>query len=104
MLDTEIPNEIPLDYDYFEYFCPEYKIHMSISNMENLNTNEELEKTTQFLLQTLKNIDGDSVQQDRSNYKNGGNHVADHMDLDKSKNNDLKEERLQDQNQDSMHD
>lgn len=50
MLDTEIPNEIPLDYDYFEYFCPEYKIHMSISNMENLNTNEELEKTTQFLL------------------------------------------------------
>jgi len=59
---------------------------MSISNMENLNTNEDIEKTTNYLLQTLKSIDGDSVQMDRSNYVNGGNRVADHMDLDPSLN------------------
>jgi len=50
MNSLEIPNEIPEQNDYFDYFCPEYKIHMSISNMENLNANEDLEKTTTFLL------------------------------------------------------
>jgi histone deacetylase 1/2 len=73
MVNTEIPNEIPDKNDYFDYFCPEYKIHMSVSNMENLNTNVELEETTAFLLQTLKNIDGDKVQMDRSNYQNVSN-------------------------------
>lgn len=61
MIGQDIPNEIPEQNEYFDYFCPEYKIHMSISNMENLNTNEEIEKTTNYLLQTLKSIDGDSV-------------------------------------------
>jgi len=64
MVETEIPNEIPEQNDYFDYFCPEYKIHTSVSNMENLNTNAELEETTNFLLQTLKGIDGDRVQLD----------------------------------------
>jgi len=59
MLDTEIPNEIPEKNEYLDYFCPEYKIHMSVSNMENLNTNDDLERTSNFLLQTLKCIDGD---------------------------------------------
>ena len=40
---VEVPNEIPVENEYFEYFCPEYKLHMSISNMENLNTKEELD-------------------------------------------------------------
>ncbi len=50
MVEQEIPNELPDKNEYFDYFCPEYKIHMSISNMENLNTNEDLEKTTNYLL------------------------------------------------------
>jgi len=50
MTEVEIPNEIPENNEYFDYFCPEYKIHMSISNMENHNTNDELEKTQNYLL------------------------------------------------------
>ena len=45
MTYVEITNEIPENNEYFDYFCAEYKIHRSISNMENHNTNEELEKT-----------------------------------------------------------
>ncbi|RLV87483.1 hypothetical protein DV515_00015658 [Chloebia gouldiae] len=42
-LDTEIPNELPYN-DYFEYFGPDFKLHISPSNMTNQNTNEYLEK------------------------------------------------------------
>ena len=56
-LDTEISNgsryffyklislDLPFN-DYFEYFGPEFKLHISPSNMTNLNTNEYLDKTT----------------------------------------------------------
>lgn len=29
--------------DYFEYYGPDYRLHMPVSNMENLNTREYLE-------------------------------------------------------------
>ena len=29
--------------EYIEYFAPEYKLHLPVSNMENLNTKEYLE-------------------------------------------------------------
>jgi histone deacetylase 1/2 len=94
LTETEIPNEIPENSEYLEYFCPEYKMHMSISNMENLNTQEELEKTTNYLLQTLKTIDGDTAQVDKSSYLNGGGHIPEHMNMDDhSKDQELKEER-----------
>uniref|UniRef100_A0A2K5PPR7 Histone deacetylase 1 n=1 Tax=Cebus imitator TaxID=2715852 RepID=A0A2K5PPR7_CEBIM len=45
-LDTEIPNELPYN-DYFEYFGPDFKLHISPPNMTNQNTNEYLEKIEQ---------------------------------------------------------
>ena len=40
-LGFEIPNEMP-KHKYLQYFYPEYKIHMPVSNMENVNTPEYL--------------------------------------------------------------
>ncbi|KAL1779838.1 histone deacetylase 1 [Sigmodon hispidus] len=52
-LDTEIPNELPHN-DYFEYFGPDFKLHISPSNMTNQNTNEYLEKIKQRLFENLR--------------------------------------------------
>ncbi|KAI9520765.1 hypothetical protein NQZ68_013170 [Dissostichus eleginoides] len=38
-LDTSIPNELPYN-DYFEYFGPDFNLHISPSNMTNQNTND----------------------------------------------------------------
>ncbi|PIO38896.1 hypothetical protein AB205_0041160, partial [Aquarana catesbeiana] len=55
-LDTEIPNgQYKLPYnDYFEYFGPDFKLHISPSNMTNQNTNEYLEKIKQRLFENLR--------------------------------------------------
>lgn len=37
LLDTEIPNEIPYN-DYFEYYAPDFKLHLEPEPKENLNT------------------------------------------------------------------
>ena len=52
-LDTEIPHELPYN-DYFEYFGPDFKLHISPCNMTNQNTNEYLEKIKQWLFENLK--------------------------------------------------
>uniref|UniRef100_A0A0D9SA61 Histone deacetylase 1 n=1 Tax=Chlorocebus sabaeus TaxID=60711 RepID=A0A0D9SA61_CHLSB len=52
-LDTEIPNELPYK-DYSEYFGPDFKLHISPSNMTNQNTNEYLEKIKQRLFENLR--------------------------------------------------
>uniref|UniRef100_A0A2H6N330 Histone deacetylase domain-containing protein n=2 Tax=Micrurus carvalhoi TaxID=3147026 RepID=A0A2H6N330_9SAUR len=52
-LNTEIPNELPYN-DYFEYFGPDFKLHISPSNMTNQNTNEYLEKIKQRLFENLR--------------------------------------------------
>ena len=31
------------DNEYIEYFCPEYKLHLPISNMENMNSKDYLD-------------------------------------------------------------
>jgi histone deacetylase 1/2 len=41
--DQELPNEIP-EHEFSEYYGPEYKLHTPISNMENLNKRETLER------------------------------------------------------------
>uniref|UniRef100_A0AAX7VUG0 Histone deacetylase 1 n=1 Tax=Astatotilapia calliptera TaxID=8154 RepID=A0AAX7VUG0_ASTCA len=40
--------------DYFEYFGPDFKLHISPSNMTNQNTNEYLEKIKQRLFENLR--------------------------------------------------
>nr|XP_060494004.1 histone deacetylase 1-like isoform X1 [Panthera onca] len=52
-LDTEIPNELPYN-NYFEYFGPDFKLHISPSSMTNQNTKEYLEKIKQRLFENLR--------------------------------------------------
>uniref|UniRef100_A0A671T9F3 Histone deacetylase n=1 Tax=Sinocyclocheilus anshuiensis TaxID=1608454 RepID=A0A671T9F3_9TELE len=40
--------------DYFEYFGPDFKLHISPSNMTNQNTNDYLEKIKQRLFENLR--------------------------------------------------
>ena len=42
-LGVDIANELPYN-DYFEYFGPDFKLHISPSNMANQNTTEYLDK------------------------------------------------------------
>lgn len=43
MLCCNISLELPYN-DYFEYFGPDFKLHISPSNMANQNTTDYLEK------------------------------------------------------------
>ncbi|RWS30073.1 Histone deacetylase 2-like protein [Leptotrombidium deliense] len=52
-LNTEIPNELPYN-DYFEYFGPDFKLHISPSNMANQNTPEYLDKIKTRLFENLR--------------------------------------------------
>uniref|UniRef100_A0AC35TI02 Histone deacetylase n=1 Tax=Rhabditophanes sp. KR3021 TaxID=114890 RepID=A0AC35TI02_9BILA len=54
-LDTEISNELPYN-DYFEYFGPDFKLHLTQSNIPNANTREYLNKTQAAIFQNLKNL------------------------------------------------
>ena len=56
LLDTDIKDALPYN-DYFEYFGPDYRMHMPVSNMENLNTPKYLDKVKTDLLQILSEIE-----------------------------------------------
>ena len=52
-LGVEIANELPYN-DYFEYFGPDFKLHISPSNMANQNTSEYLDKIKTRLFENLR--------------------------------------------------
>ena len=52
-LDTQIPNELPYN-DYFEYFGPDFKLHISPSNMPNQNSRDYLERIKTRLYENLR--------------------------------------------------
>lgn len=58
LVNSPIPNELPYN-DFFEYFSPDFKLHLSpSSSMENHNRPEELHGITSRILQNLKNLQG----------------------------------------------
>jgi len=52
-LNVEIANELPYN-DYFEYFGPDFKLHISPSNMANQNTQEYMDKIKTRLFENLR--------------------------------------------------
>ncbi|CAG7838090.1 unnamed protein product [Allacma fusca] len=52
-LGADIANELPYN-DYFEYFGPDFKLHISPSNMSNQNTTEYLDKIKTRLFENLR--------------------------------------------------
>ena len=58
LLNESISNNIPYN-DFFEYYAPDFKLHLTPSMaMENLNEREELERTTQEVLENLSALKG----------------------------------------------
>jgi histone deacetylase 1/2 len=53
----DIPNEIPYN-DYYEYYAPDFELHLQPEAMENLNTTESLEGVRVELLQQLQDLQG----------------------------------------------
>ena len=54
VLGEEISNELPYN-DYYEYYGPDYRLHIPPSAMENLNLPENLEKLKQKVFDHMKN-------------------------------------------------
>mmetsp|Transcript_28269 Transcript_28269/g.39976 ORF Transcript_28269/g.39976 Transcript_28269/m.39976 type:complete len:236 (-) Transcript_28269:411-1118(-) len=52
----DIKDELPFN-DYFEYFGPDYRLHLPVSNMENLNSPEYLDRTKIQLLEILREVE-----------------------------------------------
>ncbi|CAE7389932.1 HDAC1 [Symbiodinium microadriaticum] len=56
ILDTPVKDALPYN-DYFEYFAPDYKLHLPVSNMENLNTPRYLDDIRTQLFQILDGVE-----------------------------------------------
>eukprot|EP01034_Spumella_vulgaris_P032201 gene32201-39763_t len=54
LLDTPIKDTLPFN-DYFDYYGPEYRLHLPVSNMENQNSPRYLEEVK---MQVLRILDG----------------------------------------------
>lgn len=54
-LDEELSNELPYN-DYFEYFSPDFKLHLSPSNQPNQNSEQYLQTIRAKLLENLRSM------------------------------------------------
>jgi len=55
VLETDVKDALPYN-DYFEYYGPEYRLHLPVSNMENLNSARYLHAITEQLFKILENV------------------------------------------------
>lgn len=56
VLKQEIPNKLPNN-AYYEYYGPDYALHITPSNMENNNNKKYLETMSEKLFQMLDNVE-----------------------------------------------
>merc|ERR1719471_1731799 len=102
-LKTELSNELPYN-DYFEYYGPDFKLHITPSNMNNLNTKDYTDKIKTRLFENLRmlphapgvqmaNIPEDGVKVDEEETKKSGNRdeATSKTDSNGSKDGDKKE-------------
>ena len=54
-LGVEIDNEIPKN-EYSLYYHPANKIHVEVSNQENMNKREEIEQNVKAIVENLKQV------------------------------------------------
>jgi histone deacetylase 1/2 len=54
-LDAKMTDELPYN-SYYEYYGPDFNLHIQPSNMENQNTPKYLERTQTMLLEVLKGL------------------------------------------------
>lgn len=51
-----VKDDMPFN-DYYEYFGPDYSLHLPVSNMENLNSREYLSRTKEQLIDILREVE-----------------------------------------------
>lgn len=68
ILKKEVNNNLPTN-AYYEYYGPDYKLHITPSNMENANTEEYLQNITQKLLKMIDSLQAVPGIFDSSIYK-----------------------------------
>lgn len=56
VLDMPIPNNIP-ENDFYQYYGPDFKLHLQPNDVPNMNSREDLEKIKNKVLQNLSQID-----------------------------------------------
>lgn len=56
-LGVEIDDELPYN-DYFEYFGPDFRLHINPTNMDNQNTPEYLNSCIEQLIESLRHVEG----------------------------------------------
>ena len=93
-----VKDDLPFN-DYYDYFGPDYSLHLPVSNMENLNSMEYLNRTKAQLIDILREVEpvpgtqiqtgqvesqlnprGLSVEIDEPSKDEGGNAKADNPD------------------------
>jgi len=57
LLDKDISDELPFN-DYLEYYGPDFRLHITPSNMENLNDPKYIEKMKIKLVENLRQVQG----------------------------------------------
>jgi histone deacetylase 1/2 len=57
LLEKKVPNEIPYN-DYYEYFAPDFLLHLTPEPRENENTAAGLAKVREDLMMQLQNLQG----------------------------------------------
>ena len=55
LLDEDLDDELPY-HEYMGYYGPYYKLHIPPANMENLNTDEQLETIKQSIIESLRHL------------------------------------------------
>ena len=58
LVNEEIPNELPEKADYFSFYKPTFKLHLTPEKMKNLNTPEYLENLYKYVLENIRHIPG----------------------------------------------
>lgn len=75
-IGVDIQNEMPMNYKYRDYFCPDYKIHQPVCNIENQNPMSKIELLNKKILENLKHVSPTSGE--LSSYVNGGGRPPNH--------------------------
>jgi hypothetical protein len=79
-LDTNMADELPYN-QYYEYYGPDFNLHIQPSNMENLNTPNYLAKQEALLMQALKELPhAPSVQYSTQPPRDTGHEARDEAD------------------------
>lgn len=57
LVNSQLSNDLPYN-DYFEYFGPDYRLHIPANNMQNLNSREYLNQQKITILENLRQLKG----------------------------------------------